>query len=119
METFFFRFSKFSLKAVLPHNGNIHPSILMAQRVHRKERNMQGYGFDLLLKGLNYSQYGWKICGDLKVIGLLLGIQSGYTRYSFFFLNETAEQKTNITKLRIGPCRKTQFQRKSVSEINY
>jgi len=31
---------------------------------------------DLLLKAIRYSKYGWKICGDLKVIRLL-GMQSG------------------------------------------
>jgi hypothetical protein len=28
---------------------------------------------DLLLKTQSYLKYGWKICGDLKVVGLLLG----------------------------------------------
>jgi hypothetical protein len=36
---------------------------------------------DLLLKAISYSKYGWKICGYLKDIGLLLGIQSGYTKF--------------------------------------
>jgi hypothetical protein len=31
----------------------------------------------LLLKAISYSKYGWEICGDLKVIGLLLEMQSG------------------------------------------
>ena len=35
-----------------------------------------------------------------------------------FFVNGTAKQKTNITKLKIGQYEKTQFQRKSVSKIN-
>jgi hypothetical protein len=34
---------------------------------------------DLLLKAISYSKYGWKIYEDLKVIGLLLRMQSGYT----------------------------------------
>jgi len=29
-------------------------------------------------------------------------------------VNGTAEQKTNITKLKIGPCKKTQFQKRCV-----
>jgi hypothetical protein len=29
---------------------------------------------DLLLKAISYSKDGWKICGDLKVVGLLLGM---------------------------------------------
>jgi hypothetical protein len=64
--------SKFNLRALQLHNGNtcIHLSMPNAYPVHMKEtyENM-----DLLLKALSYSKYGWKICGDLKVIGLLLG----------------------------------------------
>jgi hypothetical protein len=56
---------------------------------------------DLLLKVVSYSKYGSKICGDLKVIGLLVGTQCGYTKlFAICFVNGTAEQKTNITKLR-------------------
>jgi len=39
---------------------------------------------DLLLKAISYSKYGWNICGDLKVIGLLIGMQSGYTELCCF-----------------------------------
>ena len=39
---------------------------------------------DLLLTAISYSKYGWKICGDLKVIGLLIGMQSGYTKFCCF-----------------------------------
>jgi hypothetical protein len=72
---------------------------------------------DLLLKAMNYSKYGWNIRADLQVTGLLLGMQVTHS-FAVFFENGTAEQKTNITKLRIDQCEKTQFQGKSVSEIN-
>jgi len=39
---------------------------------------------DLLLKAISYSKYGWKIGGDLKVIGLLLRMESGYTKLCCF-----------------------------------
>ena len=68
---------------------------------------------DLLLKAMSYSKYGWNTCADLQVTGLLV-TQS----FAVFFENGTAEQKRNITKLRIEQCEKTQFQGKSVSEIN-
>ena len=73
--------SKFILNAVLLHTGNIHPSIPVAHSVNMKEtyENM-----DLLLKAISYSKYEWKVCGDFKVIGLLLGLQSGYTRFCCF-----------------------------------
>ena len=47
-----------------------------------------------------------------------LGMQSGYTTCCFFCVNGTAEQKTNITTVRIGPCVKTHFQGKSVLQLN-
>ncbi len=73
--------SKRSLKAVLLHNGNKKPSIPIGHSVHMKEcyENMQ-----VLLDAVKYTNYSWKICGDLKVIGMLMGMQSGFTKYCCF-----------------------------------
>lgn len=73
--------SLLSLKAVLLHNGNIYPSIPVGYAAHMKEtyENME-----LLLKQIQYSKYNWNICGDLKVVALLLGMQLGYTKYCCF-----------------------------------
>ena len=38
----------------------------------------------VLLKSIKYEQYQWHICGDLKVIALLLGMQMGFTKYCCF-----------------------------------
>lgn len=73
--------SKVSLKAVLLHNGNKYPSVPIAHAVHMKEsyENMR-----CLLEYIQYKDYKWSICGDLKVIALLLGLQQGYTKYCCF-----------------------------------
>lgn len=73
--------SKLSLKAVLLHNGNKYPSVPIAHAVHMKEsyENMR-----VLLEHIRYNDYVWPICGDLKVIALLLGLQLGYTKYCCF-----------------------------------
>ena len=74
---------------------------------------------DLFLKAVSYPKYGRKVCGDLKVIGLILGTQSDRTRFfAVWFVNGTAEQKANITKLRPDPCEISQCKGKSMSEIN-
>ena len=72
--------SKRSLKGVL-HNGNKYPSIPIAHSVHLKESydNME-----FLLEAIKYSEYQWILCGDLKVIGLLMGMQAGFTKYCCF-----------------------------------
>ncbi|GBP93530.1 hypothetical protein EVAR_66227_1 [Eumeta japonica] len=31
-----------------------------------------------------YKEHKWKVCGDLKVIGMLVGLQGGYTKYCCF-----------------------------------
>ena len=37
-----------------------------------------------LLSALNCQEHKWLICGDLKVVGLILGLQGGYTKYPWF-----------------------------------
>ena len=72
--------SKRSLKAVL-HNGNTKPSVPAAHSVYLKEP----YGsIEILLNAIKYSDYKWKICGDLKVIGILMGMQGGFTKHCCF-----------------------------------
>jgi hypothetical protein len=50
---------------MLLHNGKLHPSIPVGLAVHMKEtyENLKQ-----LLNKLEYSQCGWNICGDLKVV---------------------------------------------------
>ena len=73
--------SKTSLKAVLLHNGNVLPSIPVGHAVHMKEiyENIKQ-----LLRCINYDHHQWSLCGDLKVVALLLGLQGGYTKYCCF-----------------------------------
>lgn len=39
---------------------------------------------DRLLSALNYQEHKWFICGDLEVLGLILGLQDGYAKYLCF-----------------------------------
>jgi hypothetical protein len=38
----------------------------------------------LLLEKIQYENYNWNICGDLKATGLLLGLQLGYPKFCCF-----------------------------------
>ncbi|GFO50462.1 hypothetical protein PoB_007696700 [Plakobranchus ocellatus] len=73
--------SKRSLKAVLLHNGNKYSSVPVGHSVHLTENyeNMK-----ILLNAIKYSEYQWEICGDLKVVGILLRMQKGFTKYCCF-----------------------------------
>ena len=73
--------STLSLKAVLLHNGNRLPSIPLAHAVHMKETydNLKQ-----LLHSIDYNRYKWHLCGDLKVVAILMGLQQGYTKYMCF-----------------------------------
>lgn len=73
--------SKRSLKAVLLHNGNMKPSIPIAHSVHLHESYEN---LELLLRAIAYERHKWNICGDLKVICFLMGMQSGFTKYCCF-----------------------------------
>jgi len=36
------------------------------------------------MEAINYNKFKWQICGDVKVIALLLGLQHGFTKYCCF-----------------------------------
>ena len=73
--------SKYSLKAVLLHVGNQMKSIPIAHAVNLKESYET---METLLRCIKYQEHKWKICGDLKVVALLLGMQLGFTKFSCF-----------------------------------
>ena len=85
--------SKASLKAMLLHNGNSHPSIPVAHAVQLKETYET---MRMLLDALRYPKYSWKICGDLRVISLILGLQLGYTKYMCFCASGIVEMTVTI-----------------------
>jgi hypothetical protein len=83
MATFhcFFQKKKRSLKAVLLHNGNNYASLPIGHSVHLKESYEN---LELVLTKIGYTAPDGMICGDLKVLCMLLGQQAGYTKYPCF-----------------------------------
>ena len=73
--------SKRSLKAVLLYNGNTVASLPIAHSVTLKETYET---LKTLLTSVKYDDHKWLICGDLKVIAIMLGLQSGYSKFSCF-----------------------------------
>jgi hypothetical protein len=73
--------SKRSLKAVLLHNRNVLASVPLA---HSTKLSKSYETLELVLEKIKYHKHEWRICGDLKVIGLLLGLQRGYTKCPCF-----------------------------------
>ena len=84
--------SKVSLKVVLIHNGNRFPSIPLAHAANMKEiyESMK-----LLFGKIKYDEFKWKLCGDLNVVALLLGMQLGYTKYCCFLCEWDSRDKKN------------------------
>jgi hypothetical protein len=74
---------------------------------------------DLLLTAISYSKYGWKICGDLHVIGLLLEIQSGYAKFCRFLCEWYSRANDKHYKIKDWPMQENSVPGKSVSEINH
>jgi hypothetical protein len=58
---------------------------------------------DLFLKAIRYSKYGWKTCGDLEVIGLLTGMQSGYKKCCCFLCEWDSRAKDQHYKFKDWP----------------
>lgn len=82
--------SKYSLKAVLLHKGNKLPSVPIAYAYNMKETYSS---MQLILTKIMYEEQKWNICGDLKVIGLLLGQQRGWTKFCCFLCEWDSRNK--------------------------
>jgi len=70
--------SMLSIKAVLKHNGNKHPSIPLAHAVHMKQSYASIQG---LLKKACYVGHQGNICADRKDVAILTGLQGYYTKF--------------------------------------
>ncbi len=70
-----------SLKAVLLNIGNMLSSIPIGHSVELDESHQT---MECLLSALKYNNHKWLICADLKVVGRILGLQEGYTKYPCF-----------------------------------
>ncbi len=60
----------------------------------------------LLLKHIQYTKYNWNICGDLKVVALLLGMQLGYTKYCCYICEWDSRDKQSHYIKKDWPLRK-------------
>jgi len=49
----------------------------------------------LLLGKNKYDDFKWNLCGDIKVVALLLGTQLGYTKYCCFLCKWDSRDKNN------------------------
>ena len=89
--------SKRSLKAVLLHNTNVYAPIPIGHSVILRETYES---LQLLLERLHYEQHNWQICGDLKIITILLGQQTGYTKFPCFLClwDSRADSRHYVTK---------------------
>jgi len=84
--------SKVSLKVVLIHNGDRFPSVPLAHAANMKESYES---MKLLLGKTKYNEFKWKLCGDLKVVALLLGIKLRYTKYCCYLCEWDSRDKKN------------------------
>lgn len=70
-----------SLKAVLLHIGNEHPSIPVAYATNVAESYES---MKAILELVQYDNHKWKICCDLKVVALLTGVKKGFSKHQCF-----------------------------------
>lgn len=79
--------SKSSNKVVLLHNGNVKPSIPIGFAIGLKEEYET---MNQILELIEYNRFKFRIIADLKVVAILMGLQSGYTKYNcFLFLYDS------------------------------
>lgn len=73
--------SKTSLKVVLLNNGNFYAPIPIGYSSSLKENYET---LELIIEKIEYKKHNWAVCGDLKIISMILGQQGGYTKNPCF-----------------------------------
>jgi len=59
------------------------------------------------METINYDKFKWQICGDLKVITLLLGLQQEFTKYCCFICEWDSRAQTLHYSRKDWPARKS------------
>jgi len=72
---------KRSLYCVLLYNGNAFGSIPLGHLTTLKEKFSE---IKSVLEKISYYERNWIICVDLKMVGFLLALQCGYTKFPCF-----------------------------------
>ena len=70
-----------SIKAVLLHIGNKHPSIPLLYGTNTKESYQT---INTILNLIQYQKHQWLICSDLKIVTFLMGLKSGFSKQQCF-----------------------------------
>ena len=73
------------------------PFLWLMQPTWRKVMKAWSYYWERL------SMSKWKLCGDLKVVALLLGMQLGYTKYCCFLCQWDSQDKKNHYVIKMWP----------------
>ena len=80
------------------------PSIPVGHLVHNKESYENK---KILIEAINYDKFKWQICGDLKGIALLLGLQQGFTKYCCFICEWDSRARSLHYSRKDWPARKS------------
>jgi hypothetical protein len=95
--------SKYSMKAVLLHNGNKYPSIPVGYSIQMQKESYDNVKY--MLDHIRYNEHNWDVIGDCKMICFLTGMQQGYTKYSCFMCMWDSRDDSNHYTKKVWPAR--------------
>ena len=85
------------LKEVVLYSGKLYGSIPNASFVHLKESYES---INVLLENMNYVRHSWNVCEDLKIEGILLRQETGYTIMPCFMCEwDSCAKFTKVNKM--------------------
>jgi hypothetical protein len=90
----FIVYSQRSPKAVILHNENSKPSTQIVHSVHLKEAKDK---MKILLEANQYNFQQWGMCGNLKMTGMLMGMDGGFRNFCSLLAFGIVALQPNIT----------------------
>lgn len=84
--------SKSSLKVVLLNSGNFYAPIPIGHSATLQEKYEN---LVIIMDKIKYNVHKWAVCGDLKIISMILGQQGGYTKTPCFMCTFDNRDRAN------------------------
>lgn len=94
--------SKSALKVVLLYFDNSKKPVPLFYSVGMTETYVS---MQYILETIKYAEHNWRICADLKVVALLTGMQTGYTKFCCFLCLWDSRYKGNQYSQKEWPAR--------------
>lgn len=101
---------KSGLKIVLIHKQKLYPAVPVA---YSQEMNESYENMKIILEKINYEEFQWDLCSDLKMVGIVSGLSRGYPKFPCVLCEWDSKSNEHFKK-KVWPPRKRKKNKENI-----